>query len=250
MTAQTRSVLKGLFEDGDKPSGNNYSDWIDSMVSIADTTAQTMTSELQVPNLHATSEVSAPTGNFVTVNASSATITGSVSAGSIDCDTVSAQSVNGSAASFTNVSITDASITSITNKVKIGPSGEQGEPVLTQRATLTNAATAATTVAVLASGSDVLDAYLFVSTAFATAAADVEVRLGDADNETKYGTFSFDSNIATGMHHLSNGAFTSAGTSWLNVSGSAKTVLAKVTAVSGALASGASGVLNLVYVSK
>lgn len=245
MTAQTRSVLKALFEDGDKPSGSNYSDWIDSMVSIADTTAQTMTSELQVPNLHATSEVSAPTGSFVTVNASSATITGSVSAGSIDADIVSAQSVNGSAASFTN-----ASITAITNKVKIGPSGEQGEPVLTQRATLTNAATAATTVAVLASGSDVLDAYLFVSTAFATAAADVEVRLGDADNETKYGTFSFDSNIATGMHHLSNGAFTSAGTSWLNVSGSAKTVLAKVTAVSGALASGASGVLNLVYVSK
>jgi hypothetical protein len=230
MTAQTRTVLKALFEDGDKPQGSNYSDWIDSMVSIADTTAQTVASDLVAPKFIATTEVSAPIINASVATINSLTVTEVVSASSAVIET--------------------ASIGAITNKVKFGPTGEQGDAVLSQRATLTNAATAATTVAVMASGSDVLDAYFFVTTAFGSAAADVEVRLGDVDNETKYGTFSMDTNIATGMHHLSNGAFTSAGTSWMDISGSAKTVLAKVTAVSGALASGASGVLNIVYVSK
>ena len=225
MTAQTRSTLKALFEDGDKPAGSDYADWIDSMVSIADTTAQTLSSDLVAPKLIATSEVSAPAGNFSAVSTTNLSVTGVVSASS-------------------------ANIGGIVNKPKIGPTGEQGDLVLSQRVTITNAATANTTVAVLASGSDVLDAYFFVTNALASAGADVEVRLGDADNETKYGTFSIDTNIATGMHHLVNGAFTSAGTSWLSVSGSAKTILAKVTAVSGALASGASGVMNLVYVHK
>ena len=76
MTAQTRPVLKALFEDGDKPSGSNYSDWVDSMVSIADSTAQTMTSDLKAPKFIATTEVSAPTGSFAAVNTSSATLTG------------------------------------------------------------------------------------------------------------------------------------------------------------------------------
>lgn len=242
MTAQTRATLKALFENGDKPSGSDYSDWIDSMVSLSDTTAQTMTSDIQAPVMIATTEVSSPLGAFTKVTTSALTLTGPVSG----VDAVFDGTVSASAGSFGTMVV--PVITS--DKLKIGPSGEQGEPVLSQRVTLTNAATAATTVAVLASGSDVLDAYLFVSTAFGTAASDIEVRLGDADNATKYGTFSLDTNIATGMHHLCNAAFTSAGTSWLNVSASAKTILGQVVAVSGALASSASGVLSVTYVSK
>ena len=225
MTAQDRNTNKALFEDGDKPDGTAYSDLIDSFISVADTTAQSMSSNLTVPKLIASSEVSSPQVNATEVSAS---------AGSFK--TLNATEVSASAGSF--------------KTLNVGPSGEQGRPVLSQSVTITNAATANTTVAVMASGSNVLDAYFFVSTAFGTAASDVEVRLGDADNETKYGTFSLDTNIATGMHHLSNGAFTSAGTSWLSVAGSAKTILAKVTAVSGALASLGSGHLNIVYVSE
>lgn len=230
MTAQTRSVTKGRFEDGDKPDGSVYTDLIDSYISVADSTAQTITSDFTAPVITGSTEVSSPQGNFVEVSASTG--------------------------SFTNVRTATVSVSSMhvnninNHKVEIGTAGERGYPVLTQVTTINNAATAASTAAVLASGSNVLDAYFFVSTAFGTAASDVELRLGDADNETKYGTITMDTNIATGMHHLSNGAFTSAGTSWLDVSASAKTILAKVTAVSGALASGASGQLHIVYVSK
>lgn len=48
MTTQTRATLKGNFEDGDVPSGSNYTDLIDSFVSLSDTTAQTIASDLVV----------------------------------------------------------------------------------------------------------------------------------------------------------------------------------------------------------
>lgn len=70
MTAQTRAVLKGEFEDGDTPAGSNYEDLIDSFVSISDTTAQSIASDLSAPILIATTEVSSPQGNFTEVSAS------------------------------------------------------------------------------------------------------------------------------------------------------------------------------------
>jgi hypothetical protein len=48
MTAQTRSVLKGVFETGDTPDGSNYTDLIDSSLNLSDSTAQTVTSDLVV----------------------------------------------------------------------------------------------------------------------------------------------------------------------------------------------------------
>jgi len=74
MTSQTRSVNKGRFETGDKPDGSSYADLIDSFLSLADSTAQTVASNTTFPTVIAT-EVSAVTGNFDTVNASAANFT-------------------------------------------------------------------------------------------------------------------------------------------------------------------------------
>ena len=284
MTAQTRPVLKALFEDGDKPSGSNYSDWVDSMVSIADSTAQTMTSDLKAPKFIATTEVSAPTGSFAAVNTSSATLTGpltgtnivltgSVSASSMSLsgpftgkDIILTGRVSASSMSLTGpftgkditltgrVSASSASLSgdaTIDGVVQVGAAGERGFVQLVQQKDITPN-TAKVTAAVVPDGSDILDVYFMDKTAFATAAADVVLRVGTSANETALGTISMDTNIATGMHHLANAAFTSAGTpaAWSDVSGAATKIYVAVTAVSGAVASGASGVLSIVYVKK
>jgi hypothetical protein len=263
MTAQTRPVLKALFEDGDKPSGSNYSDWVDSMVSIADSTAQTMTSDLKSPKLIATTEVSAPTGSFIAVNTSSATLTGPLTGTNIILTgSVSASSMSlsgpftGKDITLTGrVSASSASLSggaTIDGVVQVGAAGERGFVQLVQQKDITVASRTKSTAAVVPDGSDILDVYFMVKTAFATAAADVVLRVGTSANETALGTISMDTNIATGMHHLANAAFTSAGTpaAWSDVSGAATKIYVAVTAVSGAVASGASGVLSIVYVKK
>lgn len=69
MTAQTRTVNKAAFEQGDNPQGTDYADLIDSFLAIADTTTQTINSNLIAPNITVTGEVSASD-----VNTSVATI--------------------------------------------------------------------------------------------------------------------------------------------------------------------------------
>lgn len=51
MAAQDRATLKSAFEQGDRPQGSDFSDLIDSFVSLVDTTAQSVLSDLSVPNL-------------------------------------------------------------------------------------------------------------------------------------------------------------------------------------------------------
>jgi len=48
---QTRVVLKGKYESGDVPQGSDYVDLIDSFPTLADTTTQSITSDLSVPGL-------------------------------------------------------------------------------------------------------------------------------------------------------------------------------------------------------
>ncbi|RJO72866.1 MAG: hypothetical protein C4523_02525 [Myxococcales bacterium] len=74
MTAQTRAVNKAVFEQGDRPQGSNYVDLIDSFLSLQDTTAQTMNSDLTAQVITAT-EVSAGTVNAATVSVSALTVT-------------------------------------------------------------------------------------------------------------------------------------------------------------------------------
>ena len=135
----------------------------------------------------------------------------------------------------------------VTGTAQIGDGTSQGKVALVQSLDLTNATTS-TTAAVVPDGSDVTDVRLFVGTAFATAAADVEVRIGTSANESLFGVISMDTNIAGGMHVLANGAFTSAGTTWLGLSGAGAQIVARVTAVSGAIASGAAGTLFITYI--
>lgn len=48
MTAQTRATLKTYFETGDKPTQTQFANTIDSFVSLLDTTAQTVVSDISL----------------------------------------------------------------------------------------------------------------------------------------------------------------------------------------------------------
>jgi len=75
MTAKNRSTLKNDLENGDTFDQTIAGDLVDSAVNLADTTAQEMSSNLKLPSLHASTEVSAPI-----VIASAGQINGTVSA--------------------------------------------------------------------------------------------------------------------------------------------------------------------------
>ena len=93
MTAQNRSTNKALFQDGDKPTGSNYTDFIDSYVSLLDTTAQSVSSPLAISGaLGVTTEVSA---NSIAVSAAS--VTGHVSAATVYANLAVLQRVSASA---------------------------------------------------------------------------------------------------------------------------------------------------------
>lgn len=141
----------------------------------------------------------------------------------------------------------EATVASISDTIKSGPSGQSGFVVLAQQASVA-ATTEKVQVANIPGTSDVIGVNLFVKTAFATAAADVKVRVGTSANETLLGEFDLDTNIAGGMHNLTGSAFTSAGSPWVDLGDTV--IYAAVTAVSGAVASGASGILSIQYVKK
>lgn len=72
----SRTTLKGYFDTGDTLTSAAMNDLIDSFVHLQDTTAQTLNSDLTIPNLIATN-VSANSGAFTgTLRTSAATITG------------------------------------------------------------------------------------------------------------------------------------------------------------------------------
>lgn len=100
MTAQTRTTLKAKFEQGDTPQGSDFADLIDSFISVADATAQSMTSDLSVPKLDAAT-VSATNVIASTVAATqvSATniIVSTVVATRIDAGSVSAATISANA---------------------------------------------------------------------------------------------------------------------------------------------------------
>lgn len=63
MTTFNKAALKALFETGDVPVGQNFSDWIDSDVNLVETALQTMAGPLQATEFNAP-RVSAGNGNF------------------------------------------------------------------------------------------------------------------------------------------------------------------------------------------
>lgn len=51
MTTANKATLKALFQTGDVPVGQNYSDWIDSDVNLVETATQVMAGALSSPEL-------------------------------------------------------------------------------------------------------------------------------------------------------------------------------------------------------
>src|SRR3990167_443658 len=164
MTSQTRVTNKSRYEQGDTPQGSDYVDLVDSFLSLADTTAQSVTSQITVPTINVTTEVSA-----VLVNAS--TVSASFIRGN-DYGVMTAQSIITSAATL------------LTN-VSAGPSGAQGQAVLSQAVTVISNTSGASNIR-LPANSIISQIYL---TVFATASANtqgINVRVGTSGDATKY----------------------------------------------------------------
>lgn len=83
MAAQDRATNKAVFENGDKPQGSDFANLIDSMVTLADSTAQSMTSKLEGPEF-ATSKVSAADASISgTLTYTGATTVAAVASGAV-----------------------------------------------------------------------------------------------------------------------------------------------------------------------
>ena len=172
MTAQTRVTNKSRYEQGDKPQGSDYADLIDSFLSLADTTAQTSTSDFIAPKLIATTEVSAPLVVATEVSAST------VQTKTLHATTVSGATVNANTLNAGTINVSSSAI--FQERIQVGDGGQRGTVTLVQRVTLAANITAGVpAVIVLPSGSDVVDFIVDVEIPFATGAgvtaADVNI---------------------------------------------------------------------------
>lgn len=84
MTAQTRSTLSARFENGDVPQGYDYVDFLDSFVSLLDTSQQTLSGALY------SGEFISPKVSAQTLTANSVSIVGTVSCNAVNTAIVSA----------------------------------------------------------------------------------------------------------------------------------------------------------------
>lgn len=92
MTTYGKSTLKTFFETGDVPTGQNFSDFIDSYVNIVDTGTQSMAGALNVPELQ-TARVSASNVNLL----GTLTVAGITSVANLYGDIVTVSAVNANA---------------------------------------------------------------------------------------------------------------------------------------------------------
>lgn len=94
MTTFSKAQLKTFFENGDVPTGQNYSDMIDSQVNLVETAEQDMAGPLYTTKLM-TPRVSASNANF-TGTVSAATLNGAAIMGTTGSfsSTVSANALN------------------------------------------------------------------------------------------------------------------------------------------------------------
>lgn len=95
MTTFNKTSLQALFEQGDIPTGTNYSDLIDSCVNVAETSAQSMAGPLNPTEL-ITPRVSAANANItVILSAAAINIAGDVSAATGTIYASAVRSTNG-----------------------------------------------------------------------------------------------------------------------------------------------------------
>ena len=158
MTAQTRTINKSRFEQGDTPKGSDYVDLIDSYLSLADTTAQSLSSPLTMSGaLGVAATASASTLEVLGiirvsgaatfdghVSAKSLTVTGDVTANAfyVSAATI-ANELTASAASFTRVSAANLSADAV---------GITGSLVWTAEVTATTVSTGTQTLPAIAAG--------------------------------------------------------------------------------------------------
>lgn len=101
MAIKSRGTLKSLFESGDTPKENDYIDFLDSFLNLADVTAQTITSDIITPAIRVntvsaldvyTSALFASSISFSTLSAVNANLT-LLSAPTINVNTISAANI-------------------------------------------------------------------------------------------------------------------------------------------------------------
>jgi hypothetical protein len=127
MTAQNRTVNKSRFEQGDTPQGSDYVDLIDSYLSLADTTAQSLSSPLTMAgSLGVSATASASTLEVLGiihvsgaatfdghVSAKSLTVTGDVTAAAFYASAATLDEIIASAGTFTFVSAANLSANAV-----------------------------------------------------------------------------------------------------------------------------------------
>ena len=137
--------------------------------------------------------------------------------------------------------------------VRSGPNTKRtGAVLLVQQATVNQATTVNTTVAVLPLSADVVDIQYYVTNAYTTVGASGNkgvqtLQVGTSASETAFGTVDVS---ARGRYRVAQGVFTSAGTPWIALNSANTRIMAQVTAVDGAPHSAASGVLTITYIQK
>ena len=94
MTISARVTLAAALETGDSITQTTMQNLIDSYLHLSDATAQSITSNVSLPTLYATTEVATPLVSAAAINASAMNVFG----------VVSAQGFNGGTALFTTVS--------------------------------------------------------------------------------------------------------------------------------------------------
>lgn len=112
MTTYNKTTLKTFFQTGDRPTGTDYANFIDSYINIVETTTQTMAgalnpTELITPRVSATTIFA--TNNIICntmISAGNINASGIVSATTVDADNL----IAGTANFFNDISATNGTI--------------------------------------------------------------------------------------------------------------------------------------------
>ena len=223
------------------------SDWIDSNVTLVDTTAQTMTSDLTVPKLIASTEVSSPTGNFTTltatkvtaqnVNTSALTV---LAAASVGTDLTVEGNVSASAMTVHGGLTVGTTISASSAVFEGGVSAAKGT-VLVRQATTVGAAFKAVAFTV-PDGSDI-DSFRFYTIVGAGSAATHTIRIGVSGDTDFFGSMTY-----LGSQILSDVSATVSGANnWINFTGYSGEIIIDVTAVN-SVDTQMSGLMTVRYV--
>lgn len=137
--------------------------------------------------------------------------------------------------------------------ISSGSAAATGFTMMAQQ-TVVPASTGKIKVAQLPEGADVIDWNFYVTTAFGTAAAHIEIRAGTSAAETLLGAITLDGADEVTTAGMKRPAETTAGQTtlagWNGVTGAGAVFHVAVTAVSGAVASAASGIFTIQYIHK